>query len=176
MFEKITQLSHPLPLCLRMHGQLFVLMCKLQYRHFDVYLYMCVYVRGWHFLEVAVSCTQCTFRSSYVQEVSAQHRVLSKLTWPNISIVSAHLFRCEISKIGKKVYKLGFKVLLPAWSAVLGSHSNAWYPMCPDLSSHFIAPSSFTFDYRDEGACGANQLTNQPFTKMDFSCSLQTPK
>ena len=107
MFEKITQLSHPPPLSLRMHGQLFVLMCKLQYRHFDVYLYMCVYVRGWHFLEVAVSCTQCTFRSSYVQEVSAQHRVLSKLTWPNISIFSAHFFRYEISKIGKKVYKMG---------------------------------------------------------------------
>ena len=42
-------------LCLHMHGQLFIFMCKLCFGHFDMYLYMCVYVRGWHWFVLLVA-------------------------------------------------------------------------------------------------------------------------
>ena len=38
-----------------MHGQLLVLMVKLWFEHFDIFLYMCVYVRGWYLFVLMVA-------------------------------------------------------------------------------------------------------------------------
>ena len=62
-----------------MHGQLFVLMVKLWFGHFDIFLYMYVYVRGWHLFVLLVA----------VHSLSVIMKVLVCCDIPHGTLISA---------------------------------------------------------------------------------------